>query len=138
MCALCAAARAQSLSFAVQILLIGWLGSVAWYFLVAPTGMTWGYAVFALFQASAFWKQSQKILLARPLFVFKCVALGLHLTLTLAHIGYWWNAFLLNRLFELSLLYLAGCAIYRLRTRRDKEKGALRGARLGHLSFNPA
>jgi hypothetical protein len=39
-------------------------------------------------------------------------------------LNFWWSAFVLNRLFDLMLLYVAGCALFRIVRMRQKKKGA--------------
>ena len=92
--------------------------------MLAAHGLTWGYAVITLVEAAAFWNFSRNQLTPLPLFFLCCGSLTLHLATTLFNFNYWWAAFWMNRLFELSLLYIAGCALFRIVRIRQKRKGA--------------
>lgn len=62
--------------------------------------------------------------LPRPLFLISAFAIALNALATVASLNLWWLAFALNRLFDLMLLYVAGCALYRIARTRLKRKGA--------------
>ncbi|OFW99748.1 MAG: hypothetical protein A3E78_07120 [Alphaproteobacteria bacterium RIFCSPHIGHO2_12_FULL_63_12] len=100
---------------------IGWAATIGWYFQFAPSGMNWGYSVIALFQAVAFWRMSQRWALTVPLFAVNGASILFHLAATVSEMSFWWTAFVMNRLFEMSIAYLAGCAIFRIR--RAKKMG---------------
>jgi hypothetical protein len=55
-------------------------------------------------------------------------SLALHFLNAVIALDHWWSAFWMNRLFDLMLLYVAGCALFRILRTRQKKKGAL-GAR---------
>ena len=63
-----------------------------------------------------------------PLFAVAVAAIIVNLLATISSLNFWWSAFVLNRLFDLMLLYVAGCALFRIVRVRQKKKGAL-GAR---------
>ena len=54
----------------------------------------------------------------------------IHLATTIIIVNHWWTMFFLNRLFEMTILYVAGCAIFRIWRRRRIRKllGAARAA----------
>lgn len=106
------------------VLAAGWVATLVWYFAIAGSGMTWGYAVINLAQAVFFWRQSRERLFPKPLFVLTGLSLALLFLTTVAQLKFWWVAFTLNRLFEAALLYVMGCAIYRIWRRRHDAKGA--------------
>jgi hypothetical protein len=106
------------------VLALAWFASQAWYFTFAPYGMTWGYAVITLAEATVFWRFSAASLVPRPLLLICSLMLCLHMVSTLTALNYWWSAFWMNRLFDLALLYVAGCAVYRLVRLHHKRRGA--------------
>jgi hypothetical protein len=59
-----------------------------------------------------------------PLFMVAIAAIIVNLLATISSLNFWWSAFVLNRLFDLMLLYVAGCALYRIVRIRHKKKGA--------------
>jgi hypothetical protein len=104
---------------------VGWLANAVFYFGLASQGLTWGYTIVNFVQAALFWRMSTRRLFPRPLFVLSVVAVGLNFLATLTSVNFWWSAFVLNRLFDLMLLYIAGCALFRIFRLRQKKKGAL-------------
>jgi len=102
----------------------GWLASIATYFLLAPSGFTWGYTIISFAQATLFWRMAGSAVAPLPLFVVSAAAIVVNLLATVSSVNFWWSAFALNRLFDLMLLYIAGCALYRIVRLRQKQKGA--------------
>jgi hypothetical protein len=70
------------------------------------------------------WRLCRSHLTPWPLFAVTCFTLLLHLVTTLIALDYWWVAFWTNRLFELALLYIAGCASFRMFRLRHTKRGA--------------
>lgn len=92
--------------------------------MLAPLGFTWGYTIINLVQAALFWRMSVSAAAPLPLFVVSAAAIVINLLATVSSVSFWWSAFALNRLFDLMLLYVAGCALYRIVRMRHKKKGA--------------
>jgi hypothetical protein len=88
-------------------------------------GFTWGYTIVSFAQAVLFWRMSGSAAAPAPLFGISAAAIILNLLATVSSMSFWWSAFALNRLFDLMLLYVAGCALYRIVRMRQKGKGAL-------------
>lgn len=103
---------------------LGWCASFFWFYFFYGTGETWGYAVIDGTMASYFWRRSNRVLFALPLFYVHVCFVGANLVATLARTNDWWLAFVLNRLFEAELVYILGCSAYRMRKLRKKKKGA--------------
>lgn len=102
----------------------GWLASITFYFLLAPFGLTWGYTLISFLQAALFRRIASKAITPWPLFMVAIAAIMVNLLATISSLNFWWSAFALNRLFDLMLLYLAGCALFRIVRTRQKRKGA--------------
>ncbi|MDZ7627684.1 MAG: hypothetical protein U5J99_04645 [Parvularculaceae bacterium] len=117
-------AKSSSLRTASIVIAMAWAGGVLWYFFIAPLGLTWGYSLINLSQAAFFWRQSRGRVFPLPLFVLSGLSVVLYLLTTLSGISYWWVAFASNRLFDLMLLYIAGCALFRIVRMQHKKKGA--------------
>ncbi|HBS31008.1 MAG TPA: hypothetical protein DEA40_04600 [Parvularcula sp.] len=86
--------------------------------------MTWGFAVIKFAQAALFWRQSRNEVFPLPLFLLSGLSVVLYLLTTLSGLSYWWIAFASNRLFDLMLLYIASCALFRILRLRQRKKGA--------------
>lgn len=59
-----------------------------------------------------------------PILILLYCSLALHLLNAVFALDHWWSAFWMNRVFDLLLIYIASCAIYRIRRLRHKKKGA--------------
>lgn len=121
---LCHCANHKTLKLVAVTILIGWVGSIVAYFALSPAGYTWGYSVISFAQALFFWRLSAASLLPKPLFLLSACAIVLNALATVASLDLWWSAFALNRLFDLMLAYVAGCALFRTMRMRHKKKGA--------------
>jgi nitrogen fixation/metabolism regulation signal transduction histidine kinase len=87
-------------------------------------GLTWGYTIASFVQAAIFWRMSAAAVAPIPLFLIASAAIVVNLLATVSSLNFWWSAFALNRLFDLMLLYVAACALYRIVRTRHKNKGA--------------
>jgi hypothetical protein len=97
---------------------------IATFFLLASTQMNWGFTIISFGQSALFWRKSSRSVVPIPLYVLSLLSIAINLAATVIDLSYWWSAFLLNRLFDLMLLYVAGCAIYRIVRMRYKQRGA--------------
>jgi predicted membrane channel-forming protein YqfA (hemolysin III family) len=104
---------------------LGWCVTFLWFYFFYGTRQTWGYAVIDGAMASYFWRQSKAKLFALPLFYIQMCFVGVNLITTLARTDDWWFAFASNRLFEIELVYILGCSVYRVRKLRKKQRSAL-------------
>lgn len=121
---LCIASKLEILKRLSLVVSIGWLASIAAYFELAPLGLTWGYTVISFMQAALFWRMSGAAAAPLPLFGVATAAIVVNLLATVSSVNFWWSAFALNRLFDLMLFYITGCALYRIYRLRQKQKGA--------------
>lgn len=97
--------------------------SLLWYLLLAGAGQTWGYAVVDAALAAYFWWESRRRYFPVPLFLIHQLQVVFLLLATVADLQHYWIAMAINRMFELSLLYIIGCSIYRIRALRRKRRG---------------
>lgn len=107
-----------------HVLGLGWCATFFWYYSFAGSGITWGYAVQDAAIASYFWRQSQRAAFPAPLFFIHFISIIYYFLSTLTRIDDWWTAVIANRLFEIALAYVAGCAIFRIVKLRKKNMGA--------------
>jgi hypothetical protein len=91
--------------------------------------LNWGYAVIALLQGALFGRLGRTSFVPIPLAAICAATIVVYLASTISHVPYWWVAFLMNRLFELSLLYLIACALFRLIRLRMKRSRRRLGRR---------
>lgn len=121
---LCAVSRSSSLSAAAFVIGVCWLLAISVYFLQVDDGASWGYALISLAKCLYFYRMSRTRLFAAPIFALSSLGLIAQFLFTLAMINYWWSAFFLNRLFDVVLIYVAGCAMFRIRKDLQRQKGA--------------
>lgn len=62
--------------------------------------------------------------MALPLYYVHLACIVHYLVMTLVGADYWWIAMIANRMFELEIVYLIGCSIFRLRRRAKRMKRA--------------
>jgi hypothetical protein len=118
-------------------LAFGWLAGIAWFFVVAGSGQTWGQALIDAALVAYFLSAARRRLFPVPLFLIYEFEIAYYLYATLADTSYYWIAFTANRLFELSLIYIIGCSIYRIRALRRRGRGGT-ATRPGALGFSAA
>jgi hypothetical protein len=125
--------RSHCLIAAANAVALGWCATAIWFHYFGRTGETWGYAVVDVALAAYFWRLSHDRVLALPLYYVHLVCIVHYLVMTLVGADYWWIAMIANRMFELEVIYLIGCSVFRLRrrARRKKEAPTLRP---GHAS----
>lgn len=119
-----AAARQETLRAAAVVLGAGWLLSQFWYFALAQNGWTWGYALICVIETGLIAACCRSRYIQLPLLVLMYCSLALHLMNAVMALDHWWSAFWMNRLFDLMLLYVAGCALFRIVRIRHKKKCA--------------
>lgn len=117
-------ARLKSLRMAAA--LIGWLWVVGLlYFFYFDGPLYFPAAIFFdVLLARVFWRMSQDTVFATPLCVILIVEIAFNLSAIALSIDAYWRLFVLNRLFELTLLYVMGCSIFRIRLRRAARRGS--------------
>lgn len=121
---LSAAARQETLRSIALILGSGWLLSQFWYFELAENGWTWGYSLVCIIESGLIAACSRSRYIHLPILMLMGCSLLLHLVNAVLALNHWWSAFWMNRLFDLMLLYVAGCALFRIVRMRHKRKGA--------------
>lgn len=94
---------------------LSWCFATLWHFQFHGTQITWGYAVVDASAAAVFWRQARRTLVALPLYYVHVACVLLYFATTVFKVSDWWVIAVANRLFEFELLYLIGCALYRLR-----------------------
>lgn len=94
---------------------LGWMATIGWYLVFSDGERNWGYSVIALFQCVALWEMSRRWVVALPLFALNALAILVYLAATIGDVNFWWTAFVINRLFELSIAYLLVSSAYRIR-----------------------
>jgi hypothetical protein len=127
MCLCATAARSRSIRQAAYPLAIGWVCTILWWLTMSRTGMTWGYSVIDVFLAAYLFQLSKTRRFPRPLFALHVSAILFQAAGALMSLEHFWVSLAINRYFEVSLLYVSGCAIYRIylhRKNRRSERSA--------------
>ncbi len=112
------AARSRTIFVAAQLLTAGWIGSIAaWRFLDGPE-LRFSYVLIDATLAVMFLQMSRGRWFPVALFVIHFIMLAHHLIIAVLGVPDSFIGLFLNRLFELALVYVGGCALYRIRVRR--------------------
>jgi hypothetical protein len=103
---------------------LSWGFSVAWYFTGARHGLVWSYAIVDGALAAFFWLQSRGRWFPVPLFFIHAALVVYYVYVAAFGLDSWfWIAAFVNRLFDLALIYIGACALYRIRaTRRARRR----------------
>jgi len=99
-----------------------------WRYHFAERNITWGYAVIDATVATVFWRQAQRAVVALPLFYVHIACVFLYFMTTVLQITHWWMMAIANRLFEFEILYVSGCALFRITKLKAIKKGRANGA----------
>jgi hypothetical protein len=97
------------------------LGSFSFFYLRLPAQYLVAVALDATL-AFCFWRMAQRRVLAAVLCLIHLVEIGFIVAAVSSSFSTWWTLFTLNRLFELTLLYLIGASLFRLHLRRRHAK----------------
>ena len=97
------------------------LGSFFFFYLRLPAHYLVAVALDATL-AFCFWRMAQRRVLAAVLCLIHLVEIAFIAAAVSSSFSTWWTLFTLNRLFELTLLYLIGASLFRLHLRRRQSK----------------
>lgn len=121
-------ARQSQITTAARALVLSWFYSVvAWRLLNAPaiyTALALGDAALAVF----FWRMSRGRWFPVPLFAIHVVMLTNDLGMSVFAVPEQFIGVIQNRLFELAVFYVGGCALYRIYVRHKPSELALKSA----------
>ncbi|MEZ5897581.1 MAG: hypothetical protein R3C51_14400 [Parvularculaceae bacterium] len=87
-------------------------------------GATWGYAVIDAAMAGYFWRQAQNRWFPAPLFYLHIVLIAFYMYVTLFGASAFWIGVVINRIFEIAILYVMACSVHSMRNRRPDAKRA--------------
>lgn len=124
MIALAWSARSKLILAAALALGLNWLISLYWWWTGAAHGHVWGLAINDAVLAAFFWRLSRRKWFPVPLFFIEAVLLCYYGYVAIFGVKTWfWISAFINRLFDLELIYVAACALYRIRAlRRARER----------------
>ena len=119
--ALSLVAQSRQIVAAAVALALGWGFSLLWFWTGSRSGHVWGYAVIDAALAAYFWTSSQRRWFPVPLFFIHAALVCYFVYVALVGLHTWfWIAAFVNRLFDVALVYVAGCAIYRIRALKQR------------------
>jgi hypothetical protein len=125
--ALAGSARSRPISSAAWLLAGGWLVSIVIWRCVGESARAVSFAALDAALAGAFLTMARGRLFPAPLFVLHAALVFYHVYARLVGSDIGWVGAFLNRAFEMALIYVGGCALFRilaLRRRRDEPMGA--------------
>ncbi len=97
--------------------------SLAWYSVGGQYGLSWGYAVIDAALAGFFWRLSRRRLFPAVLFYLHAFLVSYHLYVSIIGSTRWWVSAFINRIFEIALLYVIVCSIWRIAALAGKKLG---------------
>lgn len=125
MIALAHLSRSRLILAAALALALDWFFSMGWWWTTAADGQVWGIAVKDAFLAAFFWMLARRRWFPVPLFYAHAILLLYYVVVSAFGFKIWfWISASVNRLFDLELLYVAGCAVHRIRAMRRREERA--------------
>lgn len=108
---------------AARLLAISWIYSLQFWLLFEGDHLTLSYIALDLAMAAAFFLMSRGRWFPAPLFFLHIIMLLFHLySLAIAQSPFWMLVFL-NRAYDLALLYVVVCAVFRIQRRAPAIKG---------------
>lgn len=113
--------RSRQIVATAYLLAAAWmLGLLTWWIL-GRRGYDWGYGLIDTTLAIIFWRMSKGYWFPVPLFFIHALQVAYYPYATLIGVTPWWLTAILNRVFEVELVYILSCTIYRLwRKRRSR------------------
>lgn len=128
------AARSRMLAGTGCAVALSWVFSIGWYFTGAHYGFVWTYAVVDGALAVFFWSQSRGRWFPVPLFFLHAALVLYYVYVAALGVKSWfWIAAFVNRLFDLELLYVGGCALYRIRLLKRRRRAANENGRTAFM-----
>ena len=106
-------AKSRLILTSVHLVGAGWLCSLLWFWLFSASGDTWGYVVIHFAMAVVFWRMSRGRVFPVPLFLTNALQVVNYGVMTFLGVATWWQLVFANRIFEISVLYIIACAIFR-------------------------
>ncbi len=109
---------------------MSWIASVSVWRWFAPELRLYGFAFIDLALAFIFYSMSRGKWFPVPLFFLHAALIAYHVYALLVGSSIGWIGAFLNRAFEMALLYVMACALWRIRSGARKRKGEPFPARL--------
>lgn len=114
--------RSRVIRTAASLIAGAWvLGTFSFFYVKLPAHYVVALALDATL-ALCFWRMAQRRILAAALCIIHLAEIAFIAAALSAGLSTWWTLFTLNRLFELTLLYLIGVSLFRLHLRRRHSK----------------
>ncbi len=114
--------RSRVICAAAVLIATAWaIGTFSFFYLRLPAHYLIAVALDATL-AFCFWRMAQRRILAAALCLIHLAEIAFIAAAMSAGLSTWWTLFTLNRLFELTLLYLIGAALFRLHLRQRYAK----------------
>lgn len=114
--------RSRVVVTAAMLIAGAWMvGTFSFFYLRPPAHYIVAIALDATL-AFCFWRMAQRRALAAALCLVHLAEIAFITAALSAGLSTWWTLFTLNRLFELTLLYLIGASLFRLHLRRRQSK----------------
>ena len=114
--------QSRVIVIAAMLIAAAWvMGTVSFFYFRPPSHYLVAIVLDAML-AFCFWRMARRRSLAAVLCLIHLVDIGVIVAALSSSFPTWWTLFTLNRLFELTLLYLIGVSLFRLHLRRQQSK----------------
>ncbi len=106
--------RSEQLSAAARIIFVNWAAALQLWLVLGGAALTVGYIVIDAITMALFFRMSRGRWFPAPLCFMHGVLVIYHIGTLLNTGGLFWEKFVLNRLFDIELVYVTACALYRI------------------------
>lgn|GEM_PF-2837535 len=100
---------------ASRLIVISWLFSLQFWILLEGDALTFAYLLVDIALACAFYLLSRGSWFPAPLFFLHAVIVVFHFYILAIDQSPFWMLVFLNRTFDMALIYIAACALFRIR-----------------------
>ncbi len=106
--------RSSQIAAAARIVFVNWLAGLQLWLVLGGAALTFGYIAVDAVTAVLFFRMSRGKWFPAPLCFMHGVLVIYHLGTLFNTGGLFWEKFLLNRAFDMELLYITACALFRI------------------------
>ncbi|WP_428410486.1 hypothetical protein [Hyphococcus sp.] len=106
--------RSSQVAAAARIVFVNWLAGLQLWLILEGASLTFGYIVVDAVTAVLFFRMSRERWFPAPLCFMHGVLVIYHFGTLFNTGGLFWEKFILNRAFDVELLYITACALFRI------------------------
>ena len=107
-------ARSEQVTLAARLIFVNWALSLQFWLVLHGNALTFSYIALDAITAFVFFRMSRGRWFPAPLCFMHGVLVIYHLGTLLNTGGLFWEKFVLNRMFDVELVYATACALFRI------------------------